>query len=550
MTITRILMKILARMLILSLYVLSASAFCAGEEYVTTEIAGAGTGKTLFKSASNLFVQGKYLSTVEELSTIESNRKNNDKATLGLAAYWKGICYNRLQDFSKAIENFDRAMGYDFRPVDIHYEYGQALYASEKYQDALVQFRESLKKKFKRAVSLYYIGFLSRELGDGKKAITFFKAIEKLPPSESKDVRQAAEYQIGDIYYNQVKRLKDAFRSVETYVIPQYKRALEIDEKSNLARPIRDRIIELQRKYELVLFNLRNGRPVLIPPYFLRTSVEFGQDTNVTFAPTETTVSKAKQGSLFTKGDFIGRYTFYKDNWASLSPEFRFNYTYYHNRIPEIYRNDNYLIAPALRSAYEHTLWNKPASVLLDYEFSQSQRDVNAQEKLEFSSRSHALMIGERFNYFSAGESIVRLRYRLFDSYNDDTDSKTISLSGEQVVSTGAGTFLLFASFDRSRATDEIFDTDGFTARGDYIFGRSAFGTPSLGLMLTSTDPVNNRSIRGRELLINPSARLSKMFFQKWRGNLKYDYQNNQSKDKDGFAYKKSIYSVEIEYLF
>ena len=542
-------MKILAWMLILSISISSALAQTEGEE-IPQEVTNIVAGKSLFRTASDLFVQGKYLSAVEELTTIESTRKNDDKATLGLAAYWKGICYNRLQDFPKAIENFDKALGYDFRPVDIHYEYGQALYASEKYQEARIQFRESLKKKFKRAISLYYIGFLSRELGDRKKAVTFFRAIEKLPATETKEVLQAAEYQIGDIYLDQVEKSKDAFRSVETYVIPQYKRALAINEKSTLAQPIRDRIIDLQRKYDLVLFNLRNGRPVQNPPYFMRASVEFGQDTNVTFSPTETTVSKSKQSSLFTRGDFIGRYTFYKDNWASLSPEFRFNYTYYHNRIPEIYRNDNYLIAPALRSAYEHSLWNKPASVLLDYEFSQSQRDVNAEKKLEFSSRSHAVMLGERFNFFTSGESTVRLRYRLFDSYNDATDSKTISISGEQVVSTGNGALLLFLSYDRSRATNEIFDTNGITARGDYIFGRSSFGTPSIGLMLTSLDPVNNRSERGKELLINPSARLSKLFFQKWRGNLKYDYQDNQSKDEDGFAYKKSIYSVEIEYLF
>ncbi len=549
-------MKILAWMLIFSISFTSAFAQTEGQDEVTPEIAKAAAGKLIFKNASLLFVQGKYQSTIEELSSIKVTRGKEEKATLGLAAYWKGVCYNRLQDFPKAIESFDRALGYDYRPADIHYEYGQALYASEKYQEAQIQFSESLKKNFKRAVSLYYIGFLSRELGDHKKAVTFFRAIEKLPADEAKDVLQAAEYQIGDIYFDQVEKSKDVFRAVETYVIPQYQRALAVNEKSNLAQPIRDRIIDLQRKYDLVLFNLRNGRPALIPPYFLRTSVEVGQDTNVTFSPTETTVSKSKQSSLFTKADFIGRYTFYKENWASLSPELRFNSTYYFNRIPEIYRNDNYLIAPALRSAYEHSLWKKPASVLLDYEFSQSERVVNAdrevnpRKKFEFSSRSHAVMLGERFNYFSSGESTVRLRYRLFDSYNDATDSKTISLSAEHAVSSGSGTFLLFASYDRTRTTDEIFDTDAITARGDYIFGRSKIGTPSIGLMLTSTDPVNNRSVRGRELLLNPSARLSRLFFEKWRGNLKYDYQDNQSKDEEGFAYKKSIYSVEIEYLF
>ena len=235
----------------------------------------------------------------------------------------------------------------------------------------------------------------------------------------------------------------------------------------------------------------------------------------------------------------------------SLSPELRFNYTYYHNRVPQIYRNDNYLIAPALRTAFEHTLWKKPASTLIDYDFSQAQRDVNAEKKLVFSSRSHTFMLGERFNYFTKGESIVRLRYRMFDSFLDSSDSKTMSLVFEQVVALSENTLLFYTSYDRTRVTNEIFDTDSFTFRTDFIMSRIGnIGTPSFGLGLTSVDPINNTSERGRELLINPNFRLSKIFARHWRGNLKYDYTDNQSKDEDGFAYKKSVYSVEIEYLF
>lgn len=535
-------MKLLAWMLILSF----SLAFAQEKESTAVEITQSGS---VFKEAAALFGQGKYTSTVEALTEIEK-QKQNDRASLGLIAYWKGICYNRLQDYPKAIEHFDRALGLEYKPQDIHYEYGQALYASEKYQDARIQFRESLKKKFKRAISLYYIGYLSRELGDRKKAVTFFKALQKLPPEETKEVMQAAEFQIGDVYLDQVEKSRDAFRAVESYVIPQYRKALALDENSNLAQPIRNKIIELQRKYDLIMFNLRNGRPVLNPPYFLRAGLDNGYDTNVTFAPSETTISKSDQSSYYTRADVMGRYTIYHENYASIAPEFRFNYTRYHNRVPEIYRNDNYLIAPAVRTAYEYTAWDKPASILADYEFAQSQRDVNAKEKLEFSSRSHAFVLGDRFNYFKSGESTVKFRYRLFDSYNDDTDSKTMSLAYEQVVGLNLSTLLLFASFDRSRVEDESFDTDSFTVRGDYIFATRGWGTPSVGLMLTSTDPINNRSERGRELLINPSARLSKTFARHWRANLKYDYQNNQSKDEDGFAYKKSLYSVELEYLF
>ena len=513
------------------------------------EITQAGK-KSVFASAARHYAEGKYSAAVEDLSAVEK-APGQSKENLGLAAYWKGICYNRLQDFPNAIASFDKALGQDYKPVDIHYEYGQALYAAEKYQDARLQFRESLKRKFKRAISLYYIGFLSRELGDRKKAVTFFKAIEKLPKEETKDILQASEFQIGDIYLEQVEKSRDAFRAVEKYVIPQYKRALAINEESNLAQPIREKIVELQRKYDLILFNLRNGRPVSNPPYILRASLDNGYDTNVTFAPAETTISKAKQGSLYTKGEVFGKYTFYQDNWATISPELRFNYTYYHHRIPEIYRNDNYYVAPAIRSTYEYTAFNKPASILLDYDFSQSQRDVNAKKKLEFSSRAHSISLGDRFSYFASGETTVRLKYRLFDSYNDASDSKTISLVFEQIIGLKANTLLLYSSYDRTRTESDVFSTDSITVRGDFLMAAiGRWGSPSIGLMLTSTDPVNNRSQRGRELLFNPNARLSKVFGKNWRGSVKYDYQNNNSKDEEGFAYKKSVYGVEVEYLF
>lgn len=527
-------------------------SFAYAQEVVTEEpngLARAGE-QSLFREAAVLYTAGKYQDTIDELNAVEN--KTSDRETLGIISYWKGLCANRLQNFSLAIQSFDKALGHSYNPRDLNYEYGQALFAAEKLQDARIQFRESLRKKFKRAVSLYYIGYISRELGDRKKAVTFFKAIEKLPPAETAEVLQAAEVQVGDIYLEQVEKSRDAFKSVETYVIPQYRRAIAINAKSNLAPEIENKIVNLQRKYDLILFNLRNGRPVQNPPYFARISFEHGVDSNVTFAPTETTVRESRQSSAFSRADIMGRYTFYSGDWMSISPELRFNSTYYHNRVPEIYRNDNYYIAPALRTAFEHSLWKKPASVLVDYDYSQSQRDVNAKKRLEFSSRSHAVMLGERFNFFSVGESTLRLRYRIFDSYTDDANSKTTSVIFEQIFAGKKNTFLLYSSYDRTRVENEIFDTDSFTLRGDFIFARdSVLGTtPSIGLMLTSTDPVNNRSERGRELLVNPNARISKNLTKHWRGNLKYDYQNNDSKNEEGFAYRKSVYSVEIEYLF
>lgn len=216
----------------------------------------------LLKEAANLYSQGKYNATAEELIAVEAKLPSTSSKSLrGLISYWKAICYNKSQDFPAAIANFDKSLQYDYRPEDIHYEYGQALFAAEKLQEARLQFRESLKRKFKRAVSLYYIAYVSKELGDKKKAVTFYQAIDKLNDEEAMEVKQAAQMQIGDIYLEQVEKHPDAIKAVETYVIPQYKYAYEVDQKSALAPQIQHKIRSLQEKYDLVMFRLRNGRP-------------------------------------------------------------------------------------------------------------------------------------------------------------------------------------------------------------------------------------------------------------------------------------------------
>lgn len=537
--------------LLMGILMLSISMLAYGQE-ISAEITNAAN-VSVFKEASRLYSEGKYQATAVELESVEQKLTQSNtitKTQKGLIAYWKGIAYNRNQDFPKAIASFDLALNNDYSPLDLNYEYGQALFASEKLQEARLQFRESLKKKFKRGVSLYYIAYISKEVGDKKKAVSFYKAIDKLDDSEAQEVKQAAEMQIGDIYLEQVEKQTDSFRAVETYVIPQYKKALEIDRKSPLAPEIENKITNLERKYDLVLFKLRNGRPTLIPPYFLRAALEYGVDSNVTFAPTEQEIAESKKSSPFARGDIMGRYTFYYRNFISIAPEFRATYTRYTNRVPEIYRNDNYVLAPAVRTSYEHTFNNKPAAVLFDYDYNEAKRDVNANENLDFAFRAHTLMLGERFNYFQMGESTVRLRRRQFDSYLNSADSHTTSLVYEQIVGLKENTLIFVTAYDVTRVKDNAFDTDALTLRGDFLLAPvKTWFTPTVGMGITRTNPINN-SARGTEYLINPNARLSRTFARNLRGNLKFDYQNNKSDDKENFAYKKYIYSFELEYVF
>jgi len=502
--------------------------------------------KLNFDKVSELYLQGSYAEAEQELQKL----KELDQLS-PILDYWSGLLQNKRQEFKLACESFELALkkGATFR--DLHYEYGQALYALDKLKDAREQFKLSVKKGFKKSVSLYYIGFISKELGERQTAYKIFKSIRKIEDEDKPSVIQPVELMIGDLLLEEIKQKhQEGYQSGEI-VVSQYRRALDLDPRSKLAPVIREKINENLTLFDIALLRLSNGRPAIYPPYLLKALNEVGLDSNVTFNPTETTISRSKQKSTFNRFDVFGRYTFYHHDYLSITPEIRLNKTYYFNRVPEIYRNDNESLTASLRNGFEHTLFKKPSTLLFDYEFNHSKRDVNSEEKLKFSSRSHTLMLGERFNLLSIGETILRLRYRMFESYLSTRDARSKSLSLEQLHLQNENIFLYSASYEESKVTDSIYNTKSLNLRADYIWTRwRDYVTPTLSLGLSRINPINNQGQRGHELLINPSFRLTKSFRENFRASFKYDYQNYKSKDRENFAYKKDITSVELEYLF
>lgn len=507
------------------------------------------------KSAYDSFQTGKYLKTKEKLTALTAvvnGRAQKNRTLQGLLSYWSGVTANRLSEFTAAIDFFEDSIGYDYRPKDIYYEYGQALYASEKLKAARKAFGESFKRGHKRGVCLYYLGFISQTLLDDKQAATFYKAIEGLPAEEQEGTLQPAKVQMGDIFLSKAEKRPDTIKIVESYVIPYYKEALAIQPDSGLARDIQAKITELQQKYELVLYRMRNGRPTPVPPYFLRLAQDLTFDTNPVFAATETTNSEAKQGSLVSKTEAFGRYSFFYKNIMSFSPELRGTFTRHLKREQEIYRNDNWLLAPALRTSYEHTVRKKQASLIADVDYAYSNRDRDAEEKLKFNSRVTTYTVGERIvGLLGNGETTFRVRHRTFDSFTDTADSKTNGLGVEHILPRPGGQLYIFNfGYDQTRVIDESFDTNTIFLRADVILPTWRWKiTPQFGFGLTLTDPVNNDA-RGQERTLNPSLRLARPLGGGFRVSLHADYMENQSKDKASFAYKKTFYGMELEYLF
>jgi len=485
------------------------------------------------------YKQGKYAKTLEQLSKWEIDltlRGEVPNEILGFVAYWKGICHKKLLDYRLSINELNRALKYNFEPQDLHYELGQNFYAMEEYDAARDEFSQSFKKKFKQAVSLYYIGYVSNELGQKDEALFFLKSIRKVKDPEKKDVLQPTEMLIAEISQSQIKEIK---RDDAKVLVKLYKRAYRFDDSSDLAPKILENITKLEKDFQLRLFEYSNGRPTAPPFIILKANQEFGEDSNVTFSPAGTTIAKARQGSIYSRTDLFYKDTFYLGKSLGISPEFRFANTYYFNRVPEIYRNDNYLLIPGVKLNQEHKLFDRPASLLLDYDYSDARRDVYSKHAYSMSSKTHAFSIGEKLQLIEAGETVIRLRKRFLESYLVGSSSKSTGVSIEQLINLKDKYLFIYLGYDQMRVSNSVYDTDALTLRNDFTFSAIKNFVPALSLGLGLTDPINNRSTRGREYLINPGARMSYRFNKHWNFTMRYDYHNYHSKDDANFAYKK-----------
>jgi tetratricopeptide (TPR) repeat protein len=499
------------------------------------------------------FQTGLYARSIrrlEELSTKIEKIKPFPADKMGVLSYWKGLSHNRLMDYANAVPAFEKAISLDFKSSDLQYEYAQALYGSEKISEARTAFQESFNQKYKAGVSLYYMGFLSQELGQLEDAKKYYQQIAMLDEVEKNEVEQASLMQVGDILLEQIEKQPDAIKKVQTEVIPQYKKAYSLDKKSSLAQQIDTKIKNLEEKYELVLYKMRNNRPTQVPPYFARASMDSAFDDNVVYSADETNLAQSKKASPLTKTDVMGRYSFYYKNIISIAPEIRTNRTQYWNRTSSIKANDNYAIVPAIRTAYEHTLWGRAASHLFDFDYNYAHRDLNADDKLEFSSRTQTYMLGERFNYLTNGETVFRLRRRHFNSFNESSNSITSSFVMEQILALKSGhMFILIGSYDQARNETKAFSTNALMARTDVIFPRyKDLFTPTLGLGVTITDPINNPD-RGLEKMINPSVKLTRTLTPRLRATLRFEYWKSTSNVKT-FQYTKKASGLELEYVF
>lgn len=513
------------------------------------------TLEQVIEAIYKVFNSGDYpkaLSYLDNLDRKASQFADQQQEVKGLVAYWKGLTKVKMNEFPDAIKHFKEAIALDYDAKDLHYELAQAYYISEELKAARSEFRKSVKINYKSAVSLYYMAFISQQLGDIKKAVAYYNAIEKLPTSEKKEVLQAARMQVGDIYLKRVERLPDSFKAVEEYVIPQYESALDWDPDSTMAPEIKAKIEALQRKYNLVLFKMRNGRNTTRPPYFIKANLAYNYDNNVNTLDEESLSDSDVDvaSSYYTVGTF-GRYTFYPNDTFSISPELIFSHTKYLSDEESIFLNDNQSLTLNLKTTFEHFFKKKPATFYFDIGQTISRDDADADGTLQNNTTTNSLTLSEEFQYFENSPSIFRLKTASTTDQEDETlNYNTNSFIYEQLVTIGSYSFYLYSSYDMSRYPDyESLDTNANTIRLDWIPpALSTLFNSSIYVSRTGTDYIENED-KGTTSLIswgfNLNRPLSSNLF------IYFDFtSSSQSAPLDTDNYSKQTYAFTLDYFY
>lgn len=508
--------------------------------------------ESTLKKVYETFSQGQYEETISEIAKIESKNTNvNIKNFEGLVQYWKALTYSRMNEYPLAIEHFENSLKLRYFPQDIYYEYGQALYVSEKLLEARIAFKKSVQKLYKRGASLYYMAFISQTLKDFNKASSFYHAIEKLPEEEKKDVVQAARMQVGDIYWEKVKQSPNIYASLTKYVIPQYENALAWDENSSLAPVIKKKIDDLKRQYDIELFQMRNGRNTARPPYFLRVNALFGNNDNINLLDKDSIDSSTVDvGANFQTIGFFGRYTYYPNSTFSLAPELRINSTKYLSDESTLFANDNYSISTNLKINYEKIYNKAPATTYIDIGYTTSSDDADADKKIENNFTQTSFSISEERQFIHNNPTILRLRYSQNTDVNDTESLNTTSFIWEQLVMYGNFSFYLFSSFDQIRyPNSDTSNTNGYTIRGDFIFPTffNIFN-PILYASTNSVEYINNES-RGTTKLSTLGLSINRPIGKNWYFTMDYA-DSTQSAKLDSDVFKQKVMSFNIDYIY
>ena len=259
--------------------------------------------------------------------------------------------------------------------------------------------------------------------------------------------------------------------------------------------------------------------------------------------------------SYVYEATFFSDYKFVVNQRYLLTPELKLNQIRYHDRSDkQIYANDEYNIAPALRLAYEHKLLYRMGSFLLDYEHKYTARNIYQTKEKHMAARSNVFILGEKLKIFDFGDTTLKYKMKQYRSYDEQLHNNTNSITLSQVGILPRNHILLF--FFQRDIIDTYNNTSENTAsnlyRFDYIFPE-IFPTINLNLAFSLTaltyDDATKSEQNGVEKTYNPSIKFTKKASDNLSLSIDYSYTKTTSLNESN-AYTKHVTTTELKYTF
>ncbi|MBT3585146.1 MAG: hypothetical protein HN509_09570 [Halobacteriovoraceae bacterium] len=495
------------------------------------------------------FNTGDYVATIKLLKNFNGSKKS-EKA---VKWYLSAISQARLQKFDQAVDSFARANRYKQEARDFFYEYGQALYAANSLEEARRNFLKSVGKKFKKATSLYYVAHISQILEQHKTAKRYYRQILK-EEKRDKNVLQIASFQLAEVLLSMAETTKKPAAKVKKYVLPQMRKAIVIQPEHRLVVEIKNRILEVQRQYGLDPNQMINGKTLPERRWNLSFKEVISYDTNITQSTDLITAQATQKDSYIYTSSLRGKYTLNPNNRFIANPEVQLLHVKHSDQDnATVFENDAYQIIPALNNSLEHSAFGKPASFLFGLEYNYTARDRGQKHEIIKYATSITQYIGEKFRYFSGGNTGVKFKLKTYRAFQKTQDNNTFSMVLDQVISLKSGNLLLFfisADFINNIGLSRE-STNSFLFRVDYIIPEFLKGYMlNIAHGFTLIDTRQQQATRGYERQFNPSLKLTKNISRKFSVAYGHDYTRVTSKDKTGHEYSKNVTSLELKYKF
>jgi tetratricopeptide (TPR) repeat protein len=523
-------------------------AFCLNAQRASAD------SKKTFAEVYRLYSNGAYAQAVEDLTALNSAALSRDEKIA--IAYWKGLCFSKMQSFDKAVVSLQEAahLGADHTDYkDLQYELGQALYASQSLRPALEAFEKSVKNNYKIGPSLYYKGFINQILEDHSVAISTYKAILRLPDDPDK-VKEGSLLQIAELELNTAMAEKNLAKRkvrITKRVIPAFQDVIAFVDSGPAADEARRSLAALLPPDPYGNGpKFQNGTPIPTHLWAIRAIQDLKYDSNVIFQANNALIQISNTGSMVAKTDVDARYDFIFNRRYVVSPEVDVYYNHNFNQTEStVFSNDMFSVTSYLRSRFEHTVGSAPSAMSFDVEYNYSLRDYLSQHALPYYSSYINFTYGNRVQLIPIGSTSLNLSNKWFYSVIPGQTATNPAAVLSQNFNLGKTALTESFAYDFNFASNPNYN------RSDYRIS-SALNIPeailksslSIAFDFTFVDTQNQYSTRGLEKTISPSLTLTRSFQSGASASFYYSYITNISLDTVTYSYSKNTIGVNFAY--